>query len=69
MITTRDINVKIDKKEKKLKTVTTKDIKLKYPEGPLKPAAGPLITTHNIEEFQKKDKMAKVRAAKKGKKK
>ena len=56
MITTRDIDVSKNDKTKKLKQKTTKDIDVKsLGEGePLKPASGPMITTHNIEEFQKK---------------
>lgn len=58
MITTKDINVSRNDKPKKLKQKTTKDIEVKYlGEGePLKPATGPMVTTHNIEEFQKKAK-------------
>jgi len=80
MITTRNINAKKDshKKDsqrgKKLGYKMTKDISVKnLGEGqPLVGPAGPLITTHNIEEFSKKamakKRMAKARAAKKGKK-
>lgn len=66
MITTRDINPKRDDKVKKLKQKTTKDIEVKYlGEGePLKPATGPIVTTYNIEEFQKKARKKKKRKKK-----
>jgi len=71
MITTRDINPKKDDSKKKLNQKTTRDIdveNLGYGK-PLKPATGPMITTHNIEDFQKKAKTAKIRTVKKKKKK
>jgi len=72
MITTRNINAKKDSQRgKKLGYKTTGGISVKnLGEGqPLVGPAGPLITTHNIEEFSKKamakKRMAKARAAKK----
>jgi hypothetical protein len=72
MITTRNINATIDKQRgKKLRYKTTKNIGVKnLGDGkPLVAPAGPMITTHNIEEFDKKamakKRMAKARAAKK----
>lgn len=53
MITTKNINAKIDKQRgKKLGYVTTKNISVKnLGDGkPLVASAGPLITTHNIED-------------------
>lgn len=75
MITTRDVDLEEDDSKKRLNQKTTKEIEVKYlGEGEeLKPASGPMITTHNIEEFQEKakvkERMAKARKAKKGKKK
>jgi len=68
MITTRDIDVSRVVVSKKLKQKTTKDIEVKYlgEEEPLKAPTGPMVTTHNIEEFQKK---AKKKRAVKSKKK
>ena len=62
ILTTRDIDVSRDDKPKKLKQKTTKDIEVKYlgKGEPLKGPTGPLITTHNIEEFQKKAKKKKA---------
>ena len=56
IFTTRDIDVRFDDRTKKLKQVTTKDIEVKHlgQDEPLVPASGPLITTHNVEDFQKK---------------
>jgi len=75
MITTRNINAKEDSQRgKKLGYKSTKGISVKnLGEGqPLVKPAGPMITTHNVEEFSKKamarKRMAKARAAKKGKK-
>jgi len=58
IFTTRDIDVRFDDRPKKLKQVTTKDIEIKHlgHDEPLVPASGPLVTTHNIEDFQKKTK-------------
>lgn len=74
MITTKNINVKSDSQRgKKLVHKTTKEISVKnLGDGePIVGPAGPMITTHNIEEFDKKamakKRMAKARAAKKGK--
>jgi len=71
MITTKDINLKRDE-PKKLKQKTTKDVEVKnlgYGE-PLKAGTGPMITTHNIEEFQKKTEIKKrVTKARKAKRK
>lgn len=73
MITTRDIDVSKNDSRKRLKLKTTKEINVKsLGDGePLKPPAGPSITTHNIEEHQAKakakERMAKARAAKKNK--
>ena len=75
MITTRDVDPKGDDSKKKLNQKTTREIEVKHlGEGEeLKPASGPMITTHNIEKFQEKakakERMAKARKAKKGKKK
>lgn len=62
ILTTRDIDVSRVVVPKKLKQKTTKDIDVKtLGEGePLKAPTGPLITTHNIEEFQKKAKKKKA---------
>lgn len=67
ILSTRDIDVSRVVVPKKLKQKTTKDIEVKYlGEGePLKGPTGPLITTHNIEEFQKKAKKKKVAKKKK----
>jgi len=67
ILTTRDIDVSRVNVSKKLKQKTTKDIEVSYlGEGePLKPATGPMVTTHNIEEFQKKAKKKKSRKKKK----
>lgn len=61
ILTTRDIDVSRVVVTKKLKQKTTKDIEVKYlGEGEsLKPATGPMVTTHNIEKFQKKAKKKK----------
>lgn len=60
MITTREIDAKKDDSKKKLKIKTTKEIEVKYiDKGPPQPPTGPMITTHNIEEFQKKAKKKK----------
>lgn len=62
ILTTRDIDVSRAEIPKKLKQKTTKDIDVKYlGEGePLKGPTGPMITTHNIEKFQKKAKKKRV---------
>lgn len=67
ILTTRDIDVSRVVVTKKLKQKTTKDIEVKsLGEGePLKPATGPMITTHNIEEFQNKAKKKKTTKRKK----
>jgi len=56
IFTTRDIDVDLSRPVKKLKQVITKDIEVKHlgQDEPLVPASGPLVTTHNIEDFQKK---------------
>ena len=56
MVTTRDINVILDNRPKKLTIVTTKNINPKYidKDGPPEAPKDPMITTHNIEQFQKK---------------
>ena len=66
ILTTRDIDVSRVIVPKKLKQKTTKDIEVKYlGEGePLKAPTGPLITTHNVEEFQKKAKKKKSKMRK-----
>jgi len=58
ILTTRDIDVSKVIVPKRLKQVTTKDIEVKYIDVDAPPEAptGPMITTHNIEEFQKKAK-------------
>ena len=60
IFTTRDVDVRFDDRQKKLKQVTTKEIEVKHlgQDEPLVPASGPLITTHNIEDFQKPKKKA-----------
>jgi len=57
MITTKDIAMAKPGKDKKIKVLTTKDIDVspKPTEDPVAPT-GPFITTHNIEQFQKKVK-------------
>jgi len=67
IITTREIDVSRVTIPERLKRVTTKEIKVKdLGEGePLKPPAGPLITTHNIEEFEKKAKAKKEKTGSK----
>lgn len=67
MVTTRDINVILDGGAKKLERTTTKTIEVKYidKDGPPEAPKGPMITTHNIEKFQKKPKAKKKAPAKK----
>jgi len=64
IVTTRDINVILDEGPKKLKIETTKNIEVKYidTDAPHEGPKGPMVTTHNVEEFQKK---AKKKPAKK----
>lgn len=76
MITTKNINVKRDSQQgKKLGHKTTKEISVKNlgTDEPIVAPAGPMITTHNIEDYDKKamakKRMAKARAAKKKEKK
>jgi len=67
ILTTRDIDVSKVVVSKKLKQVTTKNIEVEYIDKDAPPEAptGPLITTHNIEKFQK---LTKKKAKKKRKK-
>jgi len=71
MITTKDINSKIMRSKSKFKTKTTKEIDatLPYNEKPKTEIKKEMVTTHNIEDIIKRNRMAKARAAKKRKKK
>lgn len=58
IITTRDINVDLSRPVKPFKQVTTKDVEVKYIDKDAPPVApeGPMVTTKNIEDIQKKTK-------------
>lgn len=67
ILTTRDIDISKEGSPKKLISKTTKDVEVKYIDKDAPPEApeGPLVTTHNVEEFQKKAKKKKSPAKKK----
>jgi len=67
MITTRNIDAKIIKSKGKFKIKTTKDIDatLPYVKKPETSVKKEMVTTHNIEDVVKRNRMAKARAARK----
>ena len=67
MITTRDADIKIIKSKSKYKTKTTKgiDATLPYDKNPKTAVKKEMVTTHNIEDIIKQNRMARARVAKK----